>query len=814
MTETSYARTRRASLAGLVLQIIATAAAFALSAVLNSTSLAMLTLYLAGGIPLWFVVLLVFRQHELAALEEMDLEELRREKQATGGGEAIFDQEGGGGLGFRVAQARLEWMRKWLVPTFGLIASTFLIGMGVFSWMMLTRRGADGWGPLRDKTVGIGLVVTALVMLFLFFYARYAAGMARVKQWQLLRGCGSYMLGNALAALAILIVLGAFLAQQSAAWEHYVAYAIPVLMVLLGIETFINFLLDLYRPRSPGVEPRACFDSRLVGLISEPGGIAHSVAEAMNYQFGFQVSQTWFYQLLQRALLPLAGVGVLAVWLLSCMVVVQPYERAIIERFGAQTNAETPLEPGFHLKWPAPVETAHMYNTDQLHEFYIGYREGYQPDLEKIAEKRRQGEAWIELWTDEEHSGRKHFDMVISPTPSTLLDEGVASEGDIDRTSEHLVRMQVVVQYKIDPSRLAEFTRQVRDPHQMLREVAWNEVVKFAISAHIDQLMGELRETGGETLRAKIAGRAEQLKLGLDIKYVGILFVHPEISVARAFRGVVTAQQEKIAKIREARVTENEKLSRVAGDKRKAIALSHAIEQVHANELRRSDLNRATGASQIEELQNDERAESLRPSIVARLEAQWRLQDAREDLDRVRKDFEFGFGGGPRELSRAEERVVAAEAALAEAESTYRAVADAIESQIRENLTPEQTALWLELAETNVALSFWKARIEQELNGLEGAAAAKLAEAQARRWELEMRAAGEVSLLSNERYAFAAAPEIYKARSYLDVLVDGIKDARKYFLAFEPGDRRVHVRLEAQEQAQPDIVDMPTGAAE
>jgi len=72
-----------------------------------------------------------------------------------------------------------------------------------------------------------------------------------------------------------------------------------------------------------------------------------------------------------------------------------------------------------------------------------------------------------------------------------------------------------------------------------------------------------------------------------------------------------------------------------------------------------------------------------------------------------------------------------------------------------------------------------------------------------------MRAAGEVALLQNERFAYAAAPEIYKARSYLQVLVNGIMKARKYFIAFEPGPN-LHIRLETQEQARPDIVDIPT----
>ena len=114
-TETIHTRSRRASLGGLLLQIAAFGAAFVLSYMTHSQALFALSWYLAGGIPIWFVALLVFRQRELAALEAMDLEELRREKQATGGGEAMFGAEGGMGLAFQVAELRLRWMLKWLI---------------------------------------------------------------------------------------------------------------------------------------------------------------------------------------------------------------------------------------------------------------------------------------------------------------------------------------------------------------------------------------------------------------------------------------------------------------------------------------------------------------------------------------------------------------------------------------------------------------------------------------------------------------------------------------------------------------------------
>jgi membrane protease subunit HflK len=814
VAETSHARSRRASLAGLVLQIIGAAAAFALGRGLDSTALHMLSLYAAGGIPIWFIALLVFRQHELAALEALDLEELRRERQATGGGEAIFGEGGGGAPGFMVAQTRLEWMRRWLVPVFGLLTAAYLVVVGVASWISLV--GRDQWPALQN--VQLGMVLSAPLMLFLFFFARYASGMARVTEWQLLRGGASYMLGTAVAAMAIIVALGAHLYQGIVAWEHVIAYAIPLLMVVLGAETVISFLVDLYRPRVPGVEPRACFDSRLLGLISEPGGIAHSLAEAINYQFGFQVSQTWFYQLLQRALVPLLFVGVLVVWLLSCFVIVQPYEHAIIERFGRQVDPQHPLGPGLYVKWPAPIEISRKYNTDQLHEFYVGFRVGDQP---KPEEDRDLTKPVVELWTDRKHSGREHFDFVIAPTPwaerqpseeqETPIDlRGRAAETEDRRAAQHLVRMQVVIQYKIQPARLADFTQQVADPHAALRDIAWNEVTRFAASHNIDQLMGEMRSQGPRILQQRIAERADRLRLGVDIKYVGILQVHPEKTVAEAFRGVVTAQQEKIATIREARVTENEILSRVAGDKQKALALAHAIDRVQANASRRSDLDEQLRPwSDQAQAISDELVEALRPQMIARLEAQWQLELERQALERIKEDFELGLGGSLQALEKAQQAVRAGTESLRQAEAAFESAAAPIRAKLLETYDPAAAEAWLAQAQTQVALEFWNGQLERSLSGLEGEAAVTLADAQAQRWERELRAEGEVALLQNERFTYAAAPEIYKTRSYLQVLVDGLRDARKYFLAFDPGDRKVHLRVEAQTQAQPDIVNMP-----
>jgi membrane protease subunit HflK len=812
VAETSYSRGRNAALAGLALQLVATAAAFGLGYAVGATAMFQLGWYLLGGVPLWFVTLLVFRQHELAALEKLDLEELRREKRASGGGEAIFDEEGGAGLGFMVAEARLRWMERWLIPAFGLVSVAYLVGFGLWRWTALEFGIRElGWPAMSN--VPLAMVALAALMLFLFLFARYASGMGRVPEWQLLRGCGSFMLGNAVAAMALIVCLGVHLYTEAASWEHVLAYVIPVAMVLLGAETFLNFVLDIYRPRTPGAVPRACFDSRILGLISEPGGIARTLAEAINYQFGFEVSQTWLYQLLQRAALPLIAVGALSLWLLSSVIVVQPHEMAIVERFGRQLNAEAPYEPGLHWKLPWPIDRTQKYNTGQLYQIYIGAKT-------ETEEPEEPDGSVVELWTDPKHRGVEHWNLLVVPAPrkpgggvaepSAAPTEPAAGQQVAEAVPVHIMRMDVVLQYKIEPTELAAYTRSVANPHDALRDIAWEEVLRFNASATPDQLLGELRSKAGRILNDRITERIKARNLGLTIDYVGLHGVHPAPDVAKAFRTVVSAEQEKAATIRQARVSENEVLSRVAGDRTKALDLVRAIDNTKAYgdaldqaEWELDDPARAAPQEIIDRL------EALRPQFLELIRARWVLDRVREEHERVTAEFKLGLGGSLRQCAQAKQAVKDSEAAEQMAGAALEEALRPIRSELAQHVGQSGIDALLRTTEARIAVEFWNRRIERALLGLEGEAAVELAQAHARRWEEETRAAGEVAALANERYAYNVAPEIYTTRRYLEVLVEGVEKARKYFYGFDPEGRVVHTRIEAQEQARPDITDLP-----
>jgi membrane protease subunit HflK len=808
VTETKHTRARRASLGGLFVQVITFVGLIILGMMARSVAMQVAAWYVLGGVPLWFVALLIFRQRELAALEAMDLEELRREKESVGG-EALFEQEGGGGLGFRVAEARLQMMQRLFVPGFALATAIYLLIMAILLWRGIDAAnpaiGAAGWRPLA--MVPVSMVVIAILMLGTFLMSRYTSGMGRVPEWQLLRGCGSYMLGNALALIALLVCLGVYQYAGIATWEQTLAFVLPVLMAVLAFEIIANFVLDIYRPREAGAEPRAAFDSRLLGLLAEPGGIASSIAEAINYQFGFQVSHTWFYKLLERAFLPLAAGGALALWLLTCIVVVQPQEHVVVTQWGRQLNADDPWGPGLHFKWPAPIEVAHPINTGQLQQISVGFATfDAEPEFnahDEDAHKR------VLLWTDDQHYDLDHFDFLIVPSSRRNPDAAPAAmtAAEFDAPTEtrdlavNLIRMEVEVQYRIRPDRLAAYTQQNDDPHHKMRLIAWEEVGRVAASHTVDGLLGPELPEAGATLKRRIDARAAEL--GLEVVYVGLVNVHPEKTVAEAYREVIRAEQEKVAKIREAIVTENQRLSAVAGDRLLAERLARAIDRARAASAR---INETTQELKRLDLADDAvpaaAREALEPLLRTRIAAEDRLEQAQAILDQRQLDLELGLGRTTEEIAAARERVDVARAGRAEAEQAlddWRAgfaagAGAALSPAAREAVVADRAA--------HVSRQYWEDLLARDFTQtrMRGEAAAVLAQALAERWQIEMQAAAEVVRAENEREAYNAAPEVYKARRLTEVLVEGIADARKFFLAFDPTGRQVRVRINAEEE--------------
>lgn len=592
MTESKTPGDKRAqhvALFGCLLQLAAFVLIVVLSYWSDSVTLAALARVMLVGVPLWFILYLVLNQIRRMGLEVLETEELRRAREA-GADQGIFELEDEGLL---LEQNRLRWMVKWLLPVSTVLVSLLLIGGYFFRW---------GWSldQAFDKDVISATTHPTMMMwvvigmgFFCFLYARYALALAKLPQWGLLRAGAACMAGAAMASVLTAVALMATLTIEWA--EPLTAYLLRVAVLLLGIEFAINFILDLYRPRAAGELPRPSFDSRLLGMIAEPGGLAKSIAGAINYQFGFQVSSTWFYQLLQRALFPIVVVAFVCVMLLTSVVIVDADEQAVVERFGELTEGELQvLQPGFHAKWPYPVDVVQRAPVKRIHELVIGEALGEDHQNEAI------------VWTHA-HESLPHL-MLLVATPGRATRSGPRKVLDLLRREHRvtqsvavsLLMVSVPIEYRIKD--LAKYLYTFVEPEKLLEVIAYQYLSNYAAGVDIDRLMGPERETFNRNFRRRLQERLDELDTGIEVVFAGLRAAHPPAkkNVAQAFENVVASQTAMGAMIHRAHGESQRIQTATAGDLDRAKALDEAI---LAREVLGKDSAAYAGASQrVEDL--------------------------------------------------------------------------------------------------------------------------------------------------------------------------------------------------------------------
>jgi len=532
---------------------------------------------LAVGIPLWAMVGLMFYCRELERRETDELEKLAA---AGGPGGTIFEKDQDQEL--RPAAARVAFVERWMVPVFTLLWAGLHVTVGVLLIRYLTARGESS-----IANPGQGILLSLVIGFAGFLLARYSTGMGKVDQWRWLRATGSYLLVNVLFIAAVLASL--ILARQdNMRGDLIVAYCGPLVQLVLAAELLLNFILDLYRPRIPGQEHRASFDSRLLNIVAEPGKLGHSIADALNYQFGFEVSKTWFYQLVARAALPLIAFAVLVLVGMSSIVVVPEGEQCVVQHLGRRDRI---LHPGLRLKWPWPIDTARRFRTDEVHEILLGVGEEIEPTIIKGRE--------IYLWT-QEHGRRRELDFVLAVPPRSV--ESDESPEQRPPPPVNLIKLVAAVQYVIsDPYK---FGYEFVDSAKELECIAYREMSRYCASATLDSavpgddpgrpeaMMTYGRRRVAAELKRRIQARCDELGLGVKIEYVGLPAVHPPAEAAEAYEAVLEAERGKLLTRYEAQAEANGILVKVAGSPLTALRLSLAIRALEELEALRDNPGR------------------------------------------------------------------------------------------------------------------------------------------------------------------------------------------------------------------------------
>ncbi|MHC4231833.1 MAG: protease modulator HflK [Planctomycetota bacterium] len=527
-------------------------------------SMYLLSWQILAGVLVWGVLIAQFYQRTLAEQEKLDAGQLS--KAADEG--TIFSGGADRMAMMAVAQKRLVFLEKWVVPVSAVLIGIYQVVMGLLLFQGKVLKDTPEWS--NPKNLLLSAVLMATVSFIAFLFSRYTTGMSAETAWKPLRAGGSYLLATALLgfALAISLALAQFKHSQGLA---VLGYVIPLLLMLLGVEVVLNAILDVYRPRVAGQYSRAAFDSRILGMFNEPGGILHTVSHTIDYQFGFQVSQTWFYKLLEKAIFPLILFALLILYLMSSFVVIGPGQAGVVERYGVPVRD---LEPGLHLKCPWPIEIVYVHPVDQIQRFSIGYKEG-EADKEKKAF----------LW------GEKHYEEEYNLLVAVQTD---SSSDDIGAAPVSIVQASVPVLFRISDVR--KYIYNHRDSRELLEAICYRELTRYAASAKIEtddtasngqkSLLGAGRIEAAEELKRRIQNAVNEADLGVEIVLLGLQGVHPPPEVAKEYEDVVASVQEKQAMVLNALAEKNRLLTELGGSIAEVDALYNlALEFERSKEL-------------------------------------------------------------------------------------------------------------------------------------------------------------------------------------------------------------------------------------
>ncbi len=588
----AYQQATRVAGFGLLLQLGIGLVMLAYGFIFADSAFQIASMPVLVGVIVWMSLVIVFHQHRLERLEALERDELAAERGEEGGG--IF-AEGE----TDVAARRLRLMHTWLMPAASLLVAALLVwlGLGTISW----------FGKLDDPDVqvtpfGVGanlgwqLAIALGLALVAFIFSRFVAGMAARPAWANLRGGAGHMVGNALVLLAVAIGIAFRFFEKPAVLES-VAWGLAIYMLLLAAEIVLNFVLNLYRPRRPGEVPRPAFDSRILSLFAAPDSIVRSINEAVNYQFGFDITSSWGYQLLLRSAVWLLVFAIGSLVALSSIVVVEPGHQAVRLRGGAVVGEVH--EGSLFLKWPWPFETVVSMDAARVREISLN------------GTPREVGDVF--LWDPNQESDNPLFLVAADPLPAEIartVDRLVTDVDAVEAVTQPadapagsgpqvsnqfaLVDADVILRYRVRTGGLIDFlsfcngvkprrsTLDMRE--QALQDLALRMVTQTLSTLSLEDVLSPRGSTLPSTLRGRVQDVFDRAGTGVEVVSIAIPALRPPNEAVTMFEELSIDTQNSQKTLEEARRMADSSLAALVGDAALARSVVERIRELLALE--------------------------------------------------------------------------------------------------------------------------------------------------------------------------------------------------------------------------------------
>ena len=386
-------------------------------------------------------------------------------------------------------------------------------------------------------------VISFVMMLLSVFSGAFFVGQSRLKSFRWLRPVGAWLLAG-FGVMFCAMIASLFTHNGMTRIDDLIARVIFWIFAVLGAEFVASFVIEFYRPRTLK-EQRPIFESRLLALFTEPGGVMRNIASALDYQFGFKVSGTWLYSFLERSFFPLVLVWAVILWGFTMIHEVGPSEVGVRETFGRVTE-EKLLEPGIYWTLPWPMGTVKRFSCTEIQQVVVGElhdEEGADGQPSKKAADS------VVLWTNPHGGDDNNFIVAVAPEHTEQQPEVDEKQVDGNKSvdvSISFIRMVIPIQYRIRPDGVFDYAYRNANPVETLTRIGQQAATEYLASSSMQEVMSTGRVEAQEAMRKRVQLLADHHDLGIEVMSVVILDAHPPVEkVAPAYQNVIGAMEER-----------------------------------------------------------------------------------------------------------------------------------------------------------------------------------------------------------------------------------------------------------------------------
>ncbi|QSH40190.1 SPFH domain-containing protein [Lentisphaerota bacterium ZTH] len=434
---------------------------------------------------------------------------------------------------------------------------------GIFIYLFARYWGVRVKKAMPDSSQHVAFVA-GIFMFISVFAGAFFVGQSRDKTFRWMSPLGAWLICGSMVMLlaGITSILNGWGYPGA---DYYVSRVMMVIFGILGAEFIVAFVVEFYRPRTLE-EPRPVFESRLLALFTEPGGVMRNIAATLDYQFGFKVSGTWVYRFVEKALFPMLIVWLLILWVFTCIKEVGPNEVGVEEHFGRIVSRKL-LKPNIYFTLPYPFGKIARYSCSKIYRVTVGPKM-----IDKDGKLMRPK---VVLWTKEHFAKESRFLVAVKQNYESKKAgkklEANNSYGEVadsgSSVSVSFLGATIPVQYRIREKGLINFAYNFRDGARVLKKISEMEAVRYLASVDFMDVMAHGRGTAAATLKSRIQKSADKIRLGVDIVEVTILDAHPPVKeVAPAFQDVIGAMETKSAEILRAKAYREKVLPQIESE--------------------------------------------------------------------------------------------------------------------------------------------------------------------------------------------------------------------------------------------------------